>query len=60
MDQVLVALFLPPLLVAIPPSFPQAFASLVVLIVSPVELSKPPVGLVLGLVVLPFLSMWEI
>lgn len=56
-DQVLVALSLPSLPVAVPLPFSQAFGSLVVLTVSPIELFVPPIGLFLGRVVLPFLSM---
>ena len=59
-DQVLIALFLPPFPVAVLLPFSQAFGSPVVLTGYPVELSVPLVGLFLGLVVLPFLSMWGI
>ena len=56
-DQVLVALLLPPLPVVFLPFLSQAFESLVVLTMSPVELYEPLVGLFLGPAVLPFLSM---
>ena len=59
-DLVLVALFLSPFPLDILLSFSQAFGSPVVLTGSHVELFVHPIGLFLGLVVLPFLSMWEI
>jgi len=63
-DQVLAALSLPLVVLSLPPfpvaillPFSQAFGSPVVLTVSPIELFVPLVGLILGPIALPFLSM---